>query len=267
MGPKGAGRALRLALSLLFVPAGCALVIDASSELGDECSFDGSDDNLCGVCLALECQEAINGCCGDPGCQETMGLVDECATGDELACAEMENEPAAEPIVRCLAEHCEELCGVYFTDLPEGGGGGGAGGEGEGGGASSDGSSCSMYEDFCLCSYSGPGSGNDVVCNETLFGGSACCAGFRYPEEDSCSCEEVGCELNVTFDSCTCRTGVLDPSTPTSCGGGYSYCCQTFNECRCSNDIPCDFNEVEVSTCSAATIPCPTGLSVESCSF
>lgn len=244
--------------------AGCALVLDSSSDLRDHCSFDGADDNVCGICLELECQAQIDACCGDPSCQDVMDVVDECGSGDNDACLELDDDSDAEPILICLANKCQDICGVFFQDVPEGGGGAGTGGEGEGGNAGSDGSDCFEYGDACQCSYGGPG--NDIACDETLFGGAACCADFRYPDEGICTCEEIGCEINFTYDTCTCRSGVLDPSTATDCGA-YSYCCQGFNECRCNNEFPCDVNETPVPSCSFETIPCPTGVSVTSCSF
>ncbi len=262
------GRAIRLAASSLVVSAGCALVLDSSSDLGEHCRFDGSTEDLCGLCLATACQAPIDACCGDPYCQGVLDVVDRCGAGDSDACLELDDDPddpGAGAIVRCLANACDDECGVFFPNLPDGGGGGGGGDTGGGGNAGTDGSTCSEYESFCSCSY-GTSPGNDVACDASSLDGAACCANPAYPDEGLCTCERTRCTIDFTYDTCTCGYAVSDPSGGTECGA-YSYCCQGFDDCRCNNEFPCSGNETPVPSCSVETIPCPTGVPVTSCSF
>lgn len=87
--------------------AGCALVLDASTELGAHCNFNGSEDTACGTCIVQHCQPRVDQCCAQEVCDDDLDYLDDCAGGDVLACAQL---TLAGELGECVSGNCTDAC-------------------------------------------------------------------------------------------------------------------------------------------------------------
>ncbi len=260
--PRPLLRRARVALWLGLLP-GCALVLDASSDTGDRCLFDGYDDELCGICLFEGCGNLIDACCGDVACSANLGLLDDCATGSSFACTDFFQHPDTPPdLAACAHARCLVDCTILFLDV----GGGDASGGG-GGGAAGSATSCVDEDFFCECTATEPGAGNDVTCEASPADDSACCASADWPDVGTlCICQERFCVEDASY--CFCSFGATTGSTQSYCSASWLYCCldPVDLECTCS-DSACPAGERGVPFCDTDAIPCPEGtLAPSSCS-
>jgi hypothetical protein len=228
--------------------AGCILLV-SPKDYGSTCHFLGMNTS-CGSCIQSQCQDDVNRCCKDTSCSSKLAAVDECASGDGGACAEIAVMTASlnrngSALAVCIERSCPNSCVSH---------------------SSTSKTNCYVPEfcsgSACQCSYS-PGTSNDVVCSSSAFPETLCCAPEDWPAPGlHCSCEQLAC--CSTMEGCDCLLS-QGPSTTHTCTA--SICCAYQNGCSCGNQ-PCLSQETQVTSCSLSVIGCPAGnKKVTSCSI
>lgn len=105
---------LLLACSLLLF-AGCAIVLDASTDLGAHCRFEGDEDTTCGECIGRNCQAEVDACCGEAECANDLDALDDCGRGDVVGCLELYRSSG--PLGTCAEKHCQSACDPHSSDV------------------------------------------------------------------------------------------------------------------------------------------------------
>ncbi len=218
---------------------GCAAVIDASSELGDTCRFDGDEETSCGLCAATACRAQVDACCGDPDCAPALSILDGCSDGDEEDCDTLfEADGFAEALGACMARSCKASCAVGESVTY-----------------------CIGSSSSCFCTYETTvGLANDEPCNTGTVGGGICCADIGYPDVGlGCDCNGFRCR--ETADGCECGSG---EGPLTSCSG--TYCCATTSGCACG-ESPCADGTERVEACTVDLYGCgEDSVQIDACS-
>lgn len=208
---------------------GCAAVIDASSELGDACRFDGDEDTSCGQCVAYACRAEVDACCSDEECAPALSFLDGCADGDEDDCEELyDADGAGEALGNCVESACPVSCEVGDPVTW-----------------------CNGDETSCRCDYDLTDVlADDTTCNIATVKGGLCCADLGWPDVGlGCTCENLSCR--ETGDGCECDSLTEGPMT--SCTG--TFCCADTYSCTCG-ETPCDETMFRVEMCSIAIYTC-----------
>ncbi|WP_394830286.1 hypothetical protein LVJ94_27635 [Pendulispora rubella] len=219
------------------------------SELGPTCHFEG-ESSTCGKCIARSCQTAVNGCCGDSSCKNSLSTLDGCAQNGGLDCALLQSygygtpTTAMQKLGACVSGSCASACNAV--------GGGDGGGSGRsplhpGVWCSGSADSCSCYDDTTLV--------NAEICDDTTVDNAVCCQGIGWPDRDlSCSCRRFACK--DTTSGCECSgSGSGNKNTCEKKAPGYHCCATDYSTCKCTA-AACPTYEKEVTSCTKAIVTC-----------
>jgi hypothetical protein len=245
-------RALGPLLAAVAMASGCILAAnDDPSKLGTTCSFLGSD-TPCGKCIAANCTDPLDKCCGGKACAGQLGHLDNCAGGLLPQPSECQALASGAPeLYSCIAASCSGTANA--CNLGSSVDAGGDAYEG-----ASSGSYCSMFASDSSCSCISSTAPNTVPCStSTVPSPSLCCADADYPgtSSSSCSCKPFRCMIDMSgYASCGLGLGGSD----TSASAGTGICCADVSASLCY----CDPNGADcasgspVSECSIATVGC-----------
>lgn len=104
----------------------CILAVPAPNDVSETtCKFQGLD-SACGQCIQKSCQAAVNACCLDGGCGDTLSALDRCAPAPtQDACAGLvdpSSNAAADAVRTCIGQSCGAECDTIpcrLDDLPQ----------------------------------------------------------------------------------------------------------------------------------------------------
>ena len=252
-----AGRTSAATFLVVLTFAGCAVVLDASSDLGPHCAFEGEIGTTCGLCVTDNCQAELDACCGDADCADELDDLDDCAEGDVIGCLDL--YLAYGPVGQCVETHCQAACDPYAS------GEGGRGTGGESGGPELI-TVCTENELNCLCHAEEDTGQSSTICGGTFEG---CCSAAGYPGLDlACGCFKAECVDYGSF--CECGYFDADGSDSTSCSVLFPVCCFDSVEmtCVCQDAGECQATETLVESCSAYELGCGSdSVETSSCDF
>jgi hypothetical protein len=259
---------LAVAIGVGLVASGCILFMnDDADSYTATCHFSGESANACGMCVAQNCQGAVNRCCTDSSCRNNLSYLDSCVANPGPASTGCDFlEVYASSLWSCIGSACSSACGVNGVSGFDGGGT-------EGGPVGV--TYCSTASDFCSCLIPGPNlpgiSPNGTACSTTMGtpapGDTVCCAEQGWPHSGkSCSCQPVSCMSSPSGGfSCTPSASYNYMPTATATTG---VCCTFGTECNCDQTTACSTGETQVTQCDAKALNCGTNsVQVTSCSM
>lgn len=222
----------------------CILVV-SPERYGDRCRL-ADGDSQCGACVVARCQTALDDCCLDDACGETLHAVETCASQHDTRCATAK-DPARGPLAKCVAESCGGVC-VPLTGAPS--------------------TTCReppiAEGGSCTCRYAGPAAGNDFVCNGAAYAETICCAPQGWPAAgQECVCRSIDC--TPKSDGCSC-IAIEHGSRQSECSG--RVCCSQNDSCSCGSRACFPGFEKTVPSCNLAQLGCARNqVRVDSCSL
>lgn len=248
-------------LALTASQPSCMLLISAETYPGP-CRFDGADTQ-CGACVRAQCQEAMNGCCGDDACLPLVKSVETCALTHDASCDDLRgarhppNGKIPSPLAVCAVDQCGAVCdrlaGASQTRCKEP--------------ALGEGSTCTCE---AAPAFTGSSTGktakgepaNDFVCGATTFPETICCAPRNWPSVgQECTCSALSCTPSP--GGCFCSSRSFTPEQR-QCSG--LHCCVESDNCEC-NARECFEFETPVARCEVAAVGCKKDqVRVDSCS-